>query len=180
MDKRTTAKKEKSKLEKMKTIVLNEKQINQKLIRIAYQILEDTILDSSLLLVGIKGNGAKITKELAMILGKISQQKKFISELEIDKKNPLSKTIQVNLPEEDLSNSTIVLIDDVINSGRTMQYALMRLLEIAPKRIKTVALVDRKHRDFPIRCDYVGLTLSTTLQDRIEVEFEGEKKAYLV
>jgi pyrimidine operon attenuation protein/uracil phosphoribosyltransferase len=81
---------------------------------------------------------------------------------------------------EEFDNKTIILIDDVINSGRTMQYALIKLLERPTKRVKTVALVDRKHRSFPIRCDYVGLTLSTTLKDRIEVDLEGVKSAYLV
>lgn len=164
----------------MKTIVLDERQINQKLDRIAYQIIEDTVSDDSLLLVGIKGNGIAIAKELARILEKIGHQKITIGELTIDKKNPLNKEIEVDTSLENYNGNTIVLIDDVINSGRTMQYALMKLLENAPKKIKTVALVDRKHRNFPIRCDYVGLTLSTTLQDRIEVEFEGERKAYLV
>ena len=164
----------------MKTIVLDERQINQKLDRIAYQIVEDTITDDTLLLVGIKGNGVKIAEELALILEKIGQQKITVCELTIDKKNPLSEEITVDISLNSYSGHTIILIDDVINSGRTMQYALMKLLENSPKKIKTVALVDRKHRNFPIRCDYEGLTLSTTLQDRIEVELDGERRAYLV
>ncbi|HLV43150.1 MAG TPA: phosphoribosyltransferase family protein [Brumimicrobium sp.] len=164
----------------MNTIVLDERQINQKLDRIAYEIVENNFDDKELFLVGIIGNGYEIAKELAERLEKIGEQKITIVELVIDKKNPLKHEITTSVPLEVFDNKTIVLIDDVINSGHTMQYALIKLLERPTKRVKTVALVDRKHRSFPIRCDYVGLTLSTTLKDRIEVELEGVKRAYLV
>ncbi|HZH85875.1 MAG TPA: phosphoribosyltransferase family protein [Brumimicrobium sp.] len=164
----------------MNTLVLDERQINQKLDRIAYEIVENNFDDEKLFLVGIKGNGYEIAKELAVRLENIGQQKIHVSELIIDKKNPLDHEITTSISLAKFDNNTIILIDDVINSGRTMQYALIKLLERPTKRVKTVALVDRKHRNFPIRCDYVGLTLSTTLKDRIEVELEGVKRAYLV
>ena len=164
----------------MNTLVLNERQINQKLDRIAYEIVENNFDDQQIFLVGIKGNGFEIAKELAKRLEDIGEQKINVSELIIDKKKPLEHDISTSIPLENFDHQTIILIDDVINSGRTMQYALIKLLERPTKRVKTVALVDRKHRSFPIRCDYVGLTLSTTLKDRIEVELEREKKAYLI
>ena len=164
----------------MKTIVLDERQINQKLDRIAYEIVENNFDDETLFLVGIKGNGFEIAKELAKRLENIGEQKITVVELVIDKKNPLDHPITTSIPMEEFDNNTLILIDDVINSGHTMQYALIKLLERPTKRVKTVALVDRKHRSFPIRCDYVGLTLSTTLKDRIEVELDGVKRAYLV
>jgi pyrimidine operon attenuation protein/uracil phosphoribosyltransferase len=164
----------------MKTLVLDERQINQKLDRIAYEIVENNFDDETLFLVGIKGNGYEIAKELSKRLENIGEQKIVIVELFIDKKNPLEHEITTSVSLEEFDNKTIILIDDVINSGRTMQYALIKLLERPTKRVKTVALVDRKHRSFPIRCDYVGLTLSTTLKDRIEVDLEGVKSAYLV
>lgn len=164
----------------MKTIVLDDRQINQKLDRIAYEIVENNFDAEKIFLVGIKGNGFEIAKELGKRLENIGEQIVNVSELTIDKKKPLEHDISTSIPLESFDQQTIILIDDVINSGRTMQYALIKLLERPTKRVKTVALVDRKHRSFPIRCDYVGLTLSTTLKDRIEVELEGEKKAYLV
>lgn len=164
----------------MKTIVLDERQINQKLDRIAYEIVENNFDDKKLFLVGIIGNGFEIAKELAERLEKIGEQEITVVELTIHKKNPLDHEISTSVPMEMFDNNTIILIDDVINSGHTMQYALIKVLERPTKRVKTVALVDRKHRNFPIRCDYVGLTLSTTLQDRIEVELDGVKRAYLV
>ena len=164
----------------MNTIVLDERQINQKLDRIAYEIVENNFDDEKLFLVGIIGNGFEIAKELAERLENIGEQKITVVELVIDKKNPLDHPITTSIPMEEFDNNTLILIDDVINSGHTMQYALIKLLERPTKRVKTVALVDRKHRSFPIRCDYVGLTLSTTLKDRIEVELDGVKRAYLV
>ena len=98
----------------------------------------------------------------------------------MNKDNPLSEPIVLNA-STDFSNAYIVLVDDVLNSGLTMQYALMKLLEQPVKAVKTVALVDREHRCYPIKCDFVGMTLSTTLQERVEVEFGTDNYfAYLV
>lgn len=164
----------------MNTVVLNEKQIEQKIKRIAYEILENNFEAETLFLFGIKGNGSALAQELATILKDISDQKIISAEITVNKQNPLSKEINVSIDLKQIENQTVILIDDVINSGKTMQYALIKLLQFPTKRIKTVALVDRKHRRYPIRCDYVGLTLSTTLQDRIEVNFDRVKEAYLV
>mgnify|MGYP001069279853 FL=1 len=163
----------------MKTTVLNQHQIQQKINRIAYEILENNYESEKLFLIGIKGNGCELAKQLSEILGKISDQEIIQAQISIDKHHPLDHEIELSIATEEIENQTIILIDDVINSGRTMQYALVKLLERPTDRIKTVALVDRKHRKFPIRVDYVGLTLSTTLQDRIEVDFGDNSTAYL-
>lgn len=164
----------------MNTIVLDDRQINQKLQRIAYEILENNSEDELLYLIGIKGNGFLIAEKLKEILTPITQQEIKVAEVSVNKQEPLAEPIRLSVSNEELKG-TLILIDDVINSGKTMQYALMKLLEQPVKTVKTVSLVDRKHRRYPIRCDYVGLTLSTTLQDRIEVVLEkGGSKAYLV
>ena len=99
----------------------------------------------------------------------------------VDKENPLTHPIQLSIPEEMLERAYVVLVDDVINSGKTMQYALTKILENSAKAIKTVALVDRMHRRFPIKADFVGLSLSTTLKERVEVFFEDQSsKAVLI
>lgn len=164
----------------MKTTVLNARQIEQKINRIAYEILENNYQSPILFLVGIKGNGFLLAQQLSEILQKISEQEIILAEIGIDKHKPLAHPIELSIDNALMLDQTIILIDDVINSGRTMQYALMKLLEQPTDRIKTVCLVDRKHRKFPIRVDYVGLTLSTTLQDRIEVELTNDSIAYLV
>jgi pyrimidine operon attenuation protein/uracil phosphoribosyltransferase len=109
-----------------------------------------------------------------------SDKEVFLHEILLNKENPLSTPIVLKSTVE-FSNAYIVLVDDVLNSGLTMQYALMKLLEQPVKAVKTVALVDREHRCYPIKCDFVGMTLSTTLQERVEVEFGTEDYfAYLV
>jgi len=164
----------------MNTLILNNLQINQKLQRIAYEILENNSEDDALYLVGVKGNGYLIAQELFTILNEITDQVVKVAQVSVNKQDPLSEPIQLSIPSEEL-HGTLILIDDVINSGRTMQYALLKLLEKPVRKVKTVSLVDRKHRRYPIRCDYVGLTLSTTLQDRVEVKLEqGNNQAYLV
>lgn len=164
----------------MTTEVLNESQIRQKLNRIAYEIVENNFEAPTLFLVGIKGNGVELAKRLKAILEGITDQDLQLATLTINKKNPLKAPINLTCDGALFENGTVILIDDVLNSGKTMQYAIAKLLEQQLYKLKTVTLVDRKHRRYPVRCDYVGLTLSTTLQDRIAVDFKGEAKAYLV
>jgi pyrimidine operon attenuation protein/uracil phosphoribosyltransferase len=68
----------------------------------------------------------------------------------------------------------IIVVDDVANSGKTMLYALQPFLRNQPKKIQTLALVDRTHKTFPVHTDYVGFALATTLQEHIFVEVSGE------
>ncbi len=164
----------------MKTTVLNARQIEQKLDRIAYEILENNFDSPTICFIGIHGNGNKIAEALAERMQRISNITIHTTSIRVDKTNPLGEAITLSNDIEEMSHQTLVLVDDVMNSGRTMQYALRKLLEIPTERIKTVALVDRKHRKYPIRVDYVGLTLSTTLQDRVEVTFDDAPLAYLV
>lgn len=161
--------------------ILHNKQIQQKMVRIAHQILENTTEENTVYIAGICGNGFRLANELTAILQVNSKQKFTVFEITMDKENPLSKPILCSIDVSALKQAYIVLVDDVLNSGKTMQYALMKLLEQPSKAIKTVALVDRKHRRYPIKCDFVGLTLSTTLQERVEVTIEKDEiSAYLV
>ena len=93
----------------------------------------------------------------------------------------MNKSIEISASHEELKDAYIVLVDDVINSGKTLQFALVEMLKFPTKAIKTVTLVDRKHRRFPIKANFVGLSLSTTLKERVEVDLTiGKETAYLV
>ena len=160
--------------------ILNKKKIDQKLVRLAHQVLEDAAEISQIHVVGISGNGMQIALKIQDELKQNSDKDVFLHEILLNKENPLSTPIVLKSTVE-FSNAYIVLVDDVLNSGLTMQYALMKLLEQPVKAVKTVALVDREHRCYPIKCDFVGMTLSTTLQERVEVEFGTDNYfAYLV
>jgi pyrimidine operon attenuation protein/uracil phosphoribosyltransferase len=160
--------------------ILTKKKIDQKLVRLAHQVLEDAAEIAQIHVVGISGNGMQIALKIQDELKQNSDKDVFLHEILLNKENPLSTPIVLKSTVE-FSNAYIVLVDDVLNSGLTMQYALMKLLEQPVKAVKTVALVDREHRCYPIKCDFVGMTLSTTLQERVEVEFGTDNYfAYLV
>ena len=162
-------------------VILNHQQIQQKITRLGHQIIENCPDESTIFIGGIAGNGFYLAKELSEIIEKNSTITSHVFEIEIDKEEPWSKKIKLSIEESKLKNCFIILVDDVINSGKTLQYALMKFLEQPTKSIKTVVLVDRTHRRYPIKADYFGLGLSTTFKDRIEIEFnETDSKAYLV
>lgn len=161
--------------------ILNKEQIHQKITRIAHEIIENCPENEKLFVAGICGNGMQIAKEIGEIITKNSSIQVEVFEITLDKDNPRSYEIKSSITTNQYKDAYVVLVDDVVNSGKTMQYALTKILEQNTKNIKTVALVDRTHRRFPIKCDYVGLTLSTTLQDRVEIEFqENDSFAYLI
>jgi pyrimidine operon attenuation protein/uracil phosphoribosyltransferase len=161
-------------------VVLNKTQIDQKINRLAHQIIEDAYGESNVLIVGICGNGKILADKLGEIIKQNSNVEIEILEVHLHKDDPLNFPITLST-ESSLKSKYVVLVDDVLNSGKTMQYALVKLLSHPVKAIKTVSLVDRTHRRFPIKSDFVGLTLTTTLQDRVEMDLTiDDYFAYLV
>ena len=164
----------------METLVLNTTQLEQKVTRIAHEIVENTFEESTIFIAGINGNGAILAERLVHLINSFSKQTVTLFHIKLEKDQPLSTPIELSCSSLELENATVILVDDVINSGSTVQYALMKILENPVKSVKTVALVDRMHRRYPIKADFVGLTLSTTLKERVEVSFNGDAVAYLV
>jgi len=162
-------------------IILDHAQIEQKIIRIGHQILENCTEENTIFIGGIVGNGSILAQKLGKVIRINSAIEVINFDILVNKDEPWSENIQLTIDEKTIKKGYIFLVDDVINSGKTMQYSLVKLLEQATKAIKTVALVDRQHRRYPIKADYVGLSLSTTLKNRVEVEFnENDSKAYLI
>jgi pyrimidine operon attenuation protein/uracil phosphoribosyltransferase len=166
------------------TIILNSKQIEQKTERIAYEIYENSFDEDILFIGGIKGNGFEFAERLIEKLIEISRESYSkgirLFEVSVNKSNPLNHSIDLSLADSELENASIILVDDVINSGSTLLHATSRILQQNVKTIKTAILVNRTHRRFPILADYVGLDITTTLQDNIVVEFGDKECAYLV
>ncbi len=161
--------------------ILSKQDIEKKINRLAFQLLENCFEEQSLFLGGIVGNGIVIANHIAKIIQSNSKVNVIVFEIKINKSEPWAEKTVLTANKEDLKNGYIVLIDDVLNSGKTMQYALMEILQFPTKAIKTLTLVDRTHRRFPIKADFVGLSLSTTLKNRVEVILsEKDEKAYLV
>ena len=152
--------------------IMNAEVANKKLRRMALQVVEQNYDEPQLILIGIKQSGLVIAEKISQYLKEVFSGHVLILELSMDKKNPLNISIE---PAMDLNDKTIILIDDVANSGRTMLYALKPLLNQLPKKIQTLALVERTHKSFPVDMDYVGFSVSTTLDEHILVEVaDGE------
>lgn len=165
-----------------KTKILDAVQIEQKLNRMAYQIYETNFKEKELLIVGIEGNGHKVAERIAGILNSISKIKTKVGKIKIDKENPWAFEPKIDFSEKDFENKSVILVDDVLNSGKTLIYAVKLFLNKPVKQLSTLVLVDRSHTRFPVKADFVGLSLSTTLQERIDTDFskKGKEAVYLV
>lgn len=163
----------------LNTTILTASEIDQKLTRIAYQIYEANVNESEIILAGIEANGYILAKKLKTKLNKISPITTVLCKVIIDKKNPLN-TIKTSIKTEDYKNKSIVLIDDVLNSGSTLIYGVKHFLDVPLKQFKTAVLVNRNHKKFPVKADYKGLSLSTSLNEHVQVDLISKYwKAYL-
>jgi pyrimidine operon attenuation protein/uracil phosphoribosyltransferase len=150
--------------------VLNDYQIKQKIQRLSYEILENNLDEDEIILVGINNNGYGFAKLLFESLTAISDKKVVLSKIKLNPAQPLDFPIESDLNESELVNKSIIVIDDVANTGRTIFYAFKVFMNILVKKIEVAVLVDRKHKMFPIKVDYVGLSLATTVQENIKAD----------
>jgi len=160
-------------------LVLNETQIKQKIQRIAHEIHENYYKEKELIIVGIKPSGLVIAKRLKKHLESISEISITLHSVSLNKDKPASEPIIFSGNDSSLKNKSVVLVDDVLNSGRTLIHVVKFLLDHPIKNMKTVVLVDRFHRKFPVRADIVGLTLSTNLKEHVSVDFNKPETVYL-
>jgi len=163
-----------------RTQILTSKQIEQKLTRMAWQIYEMHYQESSIVLAGINGNGFVLANRLSKLIESISDISTLVAEVTIDKKEPFNSPIELNIKEEEFSNKVVILVDDVLNSGKTMIYGIKHFLKVPVKMIKVTALIDRKHHRFPIRTDYAGLVLSTSIKDHVAVELGDNEGVFIL
>ncbi|WP_344978301.1 phosphoribosyltransferase family protein [Compostibacter hankyongensis] len=151
----------------MQTIILDEEKIRWKVRRMAYEIYERNSDKSEIILAGIPDRGTVLAGMLAAVLQEIAGFRIRTVALELDKDRPLDVKV---VPATDFDGTAVVVVDDVANSGRTLLYAMKPLLEKLPEKIQTAVLVDRMHKSFPVLVDYIGYSLSTTLQEHISVD----------
>ena len=165
-----------------KTVLLNKDQIEAKINRMVHEIHEMCFAEEEIIFCGITpGNGSIISDRIVKKLTSISTIKIKKVTIEINKSNPLAEKINCVLRSEEYANKTVVIVDDVSNSGKTLMYAAKYFLESPIKAIRPLVLVDRNHSVYPIKPSFVGLTVSTTLQDHIHVEMNAKEEAvYLI
>lgn len=154
-------------------VILNHTEINHKIRRIAFQIYESNVYETEVILAGIDSNGYILAKKLKTALSKISDINPVLCKVSIDKKNPSSE-IKTSINQNDYKNKSLVLIDDVLNSGTTLIYGVKHFLNVPLKQFKTAVLVNRNHKKYPVKADFKGISLSTSLHEHVNVVLEGE------
>ena len=162
-----------------RTLLLTHHQIAQRIDRIAWQIYEDNNGETEIFIIGIWQNGYLLAEKIQKAIQKICDLKVNLLDLRINKQQQENHEVTISGSREALAGKSIVLVDDVLNSGKTLIYSLKAILLTDTRKIRTVLLVDRDHRRYPIMTDFVGMTLSTALQEHVSVEFGQEDAVYL-
>jgi len=159
---------------------LNADQIEKKITRIAYEIYEENASEKEVVLAGTVEGGYELAQKLEVMLKKISPLKITLMKVQVNK-NALSEEGGVKLDKEiNLSGKTVILVDDVLNTGQMLSYCMKTILQFPVKSLKIAVLVDRNHTLFPIKSDYTGLSVSTTLQEHIKVNLKTKGKESVI
>ena len=159
--------------------ILTHDEIQHKIKRIAYQIYETFVDEPQVVVAGIAGNGNVLAKKIALALAQISDLKVELCEVKIDKTQP-QQPISTSLAPDNYANKGLVLVDDVLHSGTTLIYGVRHFLEVPLTKFKTAVLVDRNHKKYPVKADFKGISLSTSLQEHVQVDFDQDgDRAYL-
>lgn len=154
-----------------KNLILSKEVALKKMQRIALEIAGELLEEKDpLIIIGITGSGMTVAEKLHSLLRPLLNMPIDIITCSLNKRQPVAISYSKDI---DFNNKNVLLVDDVTSSGRTLLYAIKPLLEYFPKRIQTMALVERMHKSFPVKIDYIGLSIASTLQDHIEVEVEN-------
>ncbi|MBC8398028.1 phosphoribosyltransferase family protein [Flavobacteriaceae bacterium] len=153
-----------------KKIILNEDQINQKISRIAHQIMECNIGEKEIIIAGIEKNGYIIATKLKQSIASISDVKITTCSVKINKEKLLDQ-VTTSIDKNYYLNKSLVLVDDVLNSGATLIYAVKHFLNTEVKQFKTAVLINRNHKKYPVKADFKGISLSTTTVSHVKVRF---------
>jgi len=157
----------------MKNKILSHIEIQHRIKRIAYQIYEAKVNENEIIIAGIEGGGLHLAKKIVTILNDITESEITLCKIMLDKKNPLKSGVTTSLKEEDYKNKSVVVVDDVLKSGTTLIYAVHHFLKTRLKRLKTAVLINRNHKKYPIKADFKGISLSTSLNEHVIVEFKS-------
>lgn len=160
-------------MKKAEAIILDSIQISHKIRRIAYQVYETNVEEKEVIIAGIKENGYILAKRIKEELEKISPIQGILCEVTINKQQP-TEPVQTSLPVSGYSGKSLLLVDDVLHSGTTLIYGVKHFLEVPLKQFKTAVLVDRNHKKYPVKADFKGISLSTSMNENVNVIFEKD------
>ncbi|MGI9544222.1 MAG: phosphoribosyltransferase family protein [Cyclobacteriaceae bacterium] len=162
---------------KEKSLILDQFQIEQKTKRIAFEIYESNFKEDALIIAGICDQGYQFAKELFNELEKISPFALTLVRIELDKEAPMQCEVKLDVPMDLLTDKCVIIVDDVLNTGRTMAYSLKPFLNQEIRKLETAVLVNRSHKLFPISANYNGYELSTSIHEHIEVNLKDQQKS---
>lgn len=163
-----------------KTLILDERQVQQKIKRMAFEIFEHNFNEKSIIVAGIEGQGYILAKLLVKQVQAISPLEVNLVKISVNKLAPSQHEITLDCDVKTLKKKCIVLVDDVLNTGRTFAYGMKPFLDVEVKKIETAVLVNRSHTLFPIYPQYTGYALATTIKDHVEVNLVKDIAVYLV
>lgn len=163
-----------------RSLILNEAQIQQKIKRIAFEIYENNFKEKEIVIVGVKDQGHRFAELICAALKGICQIKPTLISITLDKFKPTQSEIVLSESLDQCKNKAILLVDDVLNTGRTLAYSLKPFMNVRVKKIEVAVLVNRSHTEFPILANYTGFELSTSIMEHVEVNLdEGSSAVYL-
>ena len=160
-------------------IVLNHYQVSHKINRLAFDILENSMDNNEIVLIGINNNGYRFAQLLHTALTSHSDKKFYLHRLKLSPSNPLDGDITLDVSTDFLVNKKVIVMDDVANTGRTGFYGFKALMGVLLSELEVAVLVDRKHKKFPVKVDYVGLSLATTIQEHIKAHLSDAANMYV-
>ena len=159
--------------------ILNEIEINHKIKRIAYQIYECNANEQEIIIAGIYSNGYLFAKKIKSAIEEISNINPLLCKVEINKNKPTS-SVTTSISPNDYKGKSLVLVDDVLNSGTTLIYGVKHFLDVPLKQFKTAVLVNRNHKKYPVKADFKGISLSTSLKEHVTVIFKEQKSKVIL
>jgi len=162
-----------------RSLVLTSKQVSQKIRRIAFEIYENNFSEKMIVLAGIDGQGYSFAKLLEKELRAISSLNTLLVKVSLDKFSPVQSEVTIDVPVKDLKKKCVILIDDVLNTARTLAYGMKPFLTMEVKKVEVAVLVNRSHTLFPIVPTYTGYELATTLTEHVEVKLGKDGAVYL-
>jgi pyrimidine operon attenuation protein/uracil phosphoribosyltransferase len=161
----------------MQNKILSHEQIAHKIRRMSYQIYEANVDETEIVIAGIDGGGLSFAKKIQTVLQDITKANIILCKVSMDKSNPLKSGVQTSITEEAYKNKSVVLVDDVLNSGTTLIYGVHHFLKTPLKQLKTAVLVNRNHKKYPVKADYKGISLSTSLLEHVKVAFKSKNNS---
>ena len=161
----------------MSNVILNSNQISRKIKRLSYELYENNLEEKKVILFGINSNGNILSNRVKKNLDNLFSVNIESYNLKIDVNN--SKLNKLDLERDSLNGKVVIIVDDVLNSGKTIAYSINLILPFYPKKIEVAVLVDRSHKNFPILAKYSGVKLNTTINEHVKIDFK-KNKGYLL